>query len=175
MAACSLSEPAVSEPAAPPPADAGAPATRLVTPGPAKPAGDGTALVFVATLSHIRCPQIPVSVRADCGFEPLPRVTISVATEAGEVETSRTDDDGRLRVPVNPGTIRVRGAAVSEDLAKPPMPVSFEVVPNQIQDVLLVYDQDPDSCHRHGSARFIGPHIFRHFTTALVIARGECP
>jgi hypothetical protein len=173
----------VSEPAAPPPADAAAPATRLVTPGkeaetfrgPAEPAGDGTALVFVATLSHIRCPQIPVSVRADCGFEPLPQVTISVATEAGEVVTSRTDDDGSVRVPVNPGTIRVRGAAVSDDLSKPPMPVSFEVVPNQIRDVLLVYDQGSDSCHRHGSARFIGPHIFRHFTTALVIARGECP
>jgi hypothetical protein len=141
----------------------------------AEPSADGTALVYVTTLSHVHCPRIPVSLRADCGFETLPRVTISVATEAGEVVTRRTDDDGNVRIPVSSGMVKVRSAAVSEDLSRPPMPVNVELVPNQIKDVLLIYDYGPDSCHRHESARFSGPRMFRPVTTPLVIARGTCP
>ena len=139
------------------------------------PADDGTALVYVTTLSHIRCPRIPVSVRADCGFEPLPEVAISVATAAGETMTRRTDDDGNVRFPISPGMVTVRGAAVSADLAKPPMAVNIELAPNQIQDVLLIYDHGLDFCHRHESARHFGQRMFRPVTTPLVIARGACP
>jgi hypothetical protein len=192
-AACTpLGEPAGNEATGPNVPGAGATRTGLATPAagatrssspgrasghPAPaPAADDTATLFVTTQSHRHCPLIAPSLKADCGFLPLPKVRIAITTAAGDVLTGLTGDDGTVRLPVSPGVVGVRGAPVSEDLSRPPLPITVEVVPSQIQPVVLIYENG-SRCHLRTdkSARHLLPRTYRAGAGQAVVTRGACP
>jgi hypothetical protein len=140
-------------------------------------ATDELATLIVTTQSHVYCPLIAPSLRADCGFLPLPAVRLAVTTDAGAVLTLQTGDDGTVRVPVNPGVVGVRGAAVSADLSRPPLPVTFDVLPGQVRAVVLIYERDSQCRLRaENSVPHRSPRMYqRPGAGQPVVTRGACP
>jgi hypothetical protein len=186
FAACTpAGQPGMDDPTGPALPDARAARTGMATPesettrssSPAArpepaPAADGIAMLLVTTQSHVHCPLIAPSLRADCGVRPLPTVRITVTTAAGEALARLTGDDGTIRVSVSPGLVGVRGAPVSEDLSRPPLPITVEVGPSQIRAVVLIYEHDSQCRQR---ARHLTPRIYHAGAGQTVITRGACP
>ena len=162
--------------------DPTSPGTAATPTGPASAfpapssAADDVATLVVATQSRVHCPPIAPSLRADCGPVPLPKVRLAVTTAAGEVVTRRTGDDGTVRLPIDPGVVGVRGAPVSDDLSMPPLPVTVEVVPSQVQTVVLIYEAE-SQCRLRAelSARHSRPRTYHAGAGQPVITRGACP
>lgn len=142
---------------------------------PPAPAADEDATLLVTTQAHVHCPLIAPSLRADCGFLPLPKVKITVTPSDGDVSTWLTGDDGTVRVPVSPGVVGLRGAPVSREVSRPPRPVLIEVVPNQIQAVVLIYEHNV-MCQQRAeiSPGHLTPRTYNADAGAIV-SRGACP
>jgi hypothetical protein len=98
--------------------------------------------VRITTQSYVSCPQIGPSPKSDCGFRPLPKVTIEIAAQGVELTTVRTGDDGTIDVPVGSGSVTVTGAAVAE-YSWTPDSVEIEISPGGTGDVVLTYSDGP--------------------------------
>ncbi|HEX2362179.1 MAG TPA: hypothetical protein VHI11_08930 [Jiangellaceae bacterium] len=105
-------------------------------------AADGTGELLITTHSYLSCPQIGPSPKAECGFLPVPKVTIEITSNGSERTTVRTGDDGTVELPVSPGVLTVTGAAVAE-YSWTPEPVTIEISPGEAGDVVLVYSDGP--------------------------------
>ena len=98
-----------------------------------------------------------------------------MTTTAGDMSTWLTGDDGTVRVPVSPGVVAVRGAPVSEDLSRPPLPITVEVMPSQFQAIVLIYEH-PSLCRVGGKwASHLTPRTYREGVGQAVVTRGACP
>ena len=96
----------------------------------------------ITTQSYVSCPQIGPSPKADCGFRPLPKVTIEITAHGMEPTTVRTGDDGTVDLPVGSGNVTVTGGAVAE-FPWTPDAVQIEISAGQPGEVLLVYSDGP--------------------------------
>ena len=96
----------------------------------------------ITTQSFVSCPQIGPSPKSDCGFRPLPKVTIEIAAHGMQPMTVRTGDDGTVDVPVGSGNVTVTGTAVAEHPWTPD-PVEIEITPGGTGDVVLIYSDGP--------------------------------
>jgi hypothetical protein len=105
-------------------------------------AADRSGVLLITTQSYLSCPQIGPSPKADCGFFPVPKVTIEVASDGSEPTRVRTGDDGTVELPVSPGMVTVTGAAVAE-YSWTPEPVTIQISPGEAGDVVLVYSDGP--------------------------------
>jgi hypothetical protein len=117
---------------------AGNPTSEPEPPGVAGQAGE----LRITTQSHVTCPQIGPSPKSECGFRPLPKVTIEIAAYGTEPTMVRTGDDGTVDVPVGSGNITVTGTAVAE-YPWTPDPVEIEITPGGTGDVVLIYTDGP--------------------------------
>ena len=138
-------------------------------------AANEDATLLITTQAHVHCPLIAPSLRADCGFLPLPKVKITVTPSDRDVSTWLTGNDGTVRVPVSPGVVGLRGAPVSREVSRPPRPIQIEVEPNQIQAVVLIYEHDV-MCQLRAeiSPGHLTPRTYK-VDAGVIVSRGACP